>query len=127
MKKINCGGFYINEDDFNISEEGKLSLKTPGPLMLTMVPTSQSNPLQGTWTGATWEEVQSALMSGRDIVTSIPGFSYFKIDGGAKMGERWDLCVFYIYPIENMLYLIQSILGEDGTYSSNIFSLIKAN
>lgn len=26
MKKINCGGFYIDEDDFNIGEEGKLSL-----------------------------------------------------------------------------------------------------
>lgn len=127
MKKINCGGFYINEDDFNISEEGKLNLKTPGPLILTMVPTSQANPLQGTWTGATWEEVQSALMSGRDIVTSIPGFSYVKIDCGAKMGEGWELSALYIYPIEHTLFLIQSILGEDGTYSSNIFSLTKAN
>ena len=27
MKKINCGGFYINENDFNINEEGELSLK----------------------------------------------------------------------------------------------------
>ena len=27
MKKISCGGFYINEDDFSIDEEGKLNLK----------------------------------------------------------------------------------------------------
>lgn len=26
MKKINCGGFYIDENDFNINGEGKLSL-----------------------------------------------------------------------------------------------------
>lgn len=30
MKKINCGGFYINENDFNIDEEGKLNLKPNG-------------------------------------------------------------------------------------------------
>lgn len=27
MIKIPCGGFYINDSDFNISEEGELSLK----------------------------------------------------------------------------------------------------
>lgn len=30
MKKINCGGFYIDENDFNIDEEGKLSLNGGG-------------------------------------------------------------------------------------------------
>lgn len=30
MKKINCGGFYINENDFSIDEEGKLNLKPNG-------------------------------------------------------------------------------------------------
>lgn len=29
-KKISCGGFYIDENDFNISEEGELSLKPNG-------------------------------------------------------------------------------------------------
>lgn len=29
-KKISCGGFYIDENDFNIDEEGKLSLKQDG-------------------------------------------------------------------------------------------------
>lgn len=28
--KIPCGGFYINDSDFNISEEGELSLKNSG-------------------------------------------------------------------------------------------------
>lgn len=27
MKKINCGGFYINEDNFEITDDGELKLK----------------------------------------------------------------------------------------------------
>lgn len=28
MKKINCGGFYINEDNFEITDDGELKLKS---------------------------------------------------------------------------------------------------
>lgn len=30
MKKINCGGFYINEDNFEITDDGELKLKSGG-------------------------------------------------------------------------------------------------
>lgn len=47
MKKINCGGFYINEDNFEITDDGELKLKSGsggsgggGFFMVSIVPGS---------------------------------------------------------------------------------------
>lgn len=103
--------------------------KTTEPLVLTLVPNSAQNPLIGTWTGATWQEVQDAATSGRDILATIPGFSYVKLTAAAYFGSElsWEIAGMYCYPMNGQIMFIQSILNSNNTYSSNVFQLTKVN
>ena len=66
MKKINCGGFYINEDNFEITDDGELKLKSgggsggEGPLLVNIV---YEDPALGGGTGPWLDATSLAIFA----------------------------------------------------------------
>lgn len=83
-KKISCGGFYIDENDFNISEEGELSLKPNGgggdlPSAEWQVTVS---------TGFEVQSVTATVMGNEFTKVSDKSFTYNQLDGAVfDMGD----------------------------------------
>lgn len=125
MKKISCGGFYIDENNFNIDEEGKLSLKSTGALVLTLTPKMVGNPRFGTFSGATDEEIVNALRSGRGVVALLEQMVYYITVLNGGRAESYSIQISNGTPIVVYYYLL---LDGSGRYNSSVYTgLVESN
>jgi hypothetical protein len=123
-KKISCGGFYIDENDFNIDEEGKLSLNAGGgsqePLVLTAV--SGSTFVRGTVTGATPEEIKDAWVSGRPIRINLATETITMVESFVNE-NYFDLSAYFLFSNDFCKGIIHVL---DMTYELKMYTLTPA-
>lgn len=93
------------------------------PLVVTMTPSSAQSPLSGTWTGATWAEIQAALATGRQIIASIPGFSAVTMTAAIGVAESMVPNAYFTFDIGGNTVFVSSYLSSNGTYDSTAFQL----
>lgn len=79
-KKISCGGFYIDENDFNISEEGELSLKPNGG--------------GGDLPSAEWQVTVSTGFEVQSVTATVMGNEFTKVSDKAFTHDQLDGAVF---------------------------------
>lgn len=98
------------------------------PLVVTLTPSSAQSPLSGTWTGATWAEIQDALETGREIIGVMPGYSRVNMTASIAANQSMTPNAYYVFYVGGTTpTFVNSFLDSDGTYNSQVFLLTPAS
>lgn len=94
------------------------------PLVVTLVPDSESSQLSGQWTGTTWAEIQDALETGREIIGVLPGYSRVNMTASIAADQSMIPNAYYVFYVNGTIPIfVNSYLSSNGTYNSQVFQL----